>query len=94
MPTKGATHESSELWYNIYRESKYKDTIFYKGPLLFVSPINSEITTLTSLLSVNIYKNSAKNELLKQQSEGDHEEWPTFILHNIPGLRQSTRTRT
>ena len=94
MPLKGASHESSELWYEIYGGSKYKNTVFYKGPLLFISPINSDITTLTSLLSINIYKNSAKTTLLKQQCDGDNEEWPTFILYNIPGLRHSIRTRT
>ncbi len=52
MPLKGASHESSQLWYEIYGGSKYKNTVFYKGPLLFISPINSDITTLSSLLSV------------------------------------------
>ncbi len=94
MPSLGATHETSELWYEIYGGPKYKDSIFYKGPLLFISPINTDTTTLSSLFSVNIYKNSVKQALLKQQSDGESDEWPTFTLHNIPGLRQSTRVRT
>ncbi len=94
MPSLGATHETSEQWYGIYGESKYKGSIFYKGPLLYISPINIDITTLPSLFSVNIYKNSAKQSLLRQQSSGENDEWPTFTLNNIPGLRQSSRIRT
>ena len=68
MPSLGATHETSKLWYEIYGGCPYKNSIYYKGPLLYISPINIDTTTLPSLFSINIYKNSAKNALLKQQS--------------------------
>ena len=40
---------------------------------------------------MNIYKNEAKRYLIEQQSQGEPEEWPAFILNSIPGLRRSTR---
>ena len=29
--------------------------------------------------------------LLEQQSEGDTEDWPVFLLYNISGLTKSSR---
>ena len=62
--------------------------------MLSISPINNTITIPKSLFSIKIYKNSAKRELIKSQSLGESEEWPTFILNNMPGLRKSARDTT
>ena len=49
------------------------------------------MTTPSSLFSIKIYKKSVKNEFIKLQSAGDENIWPTFLLHNLPGLRKSSR---
>ena len=79
---------------SISNSATFRTSLFYKGPMLSISPINSIITIPKSLFSIKIYKNSAKRELIKSQSLGDSEEWPTFILNNVPGLRKSPRNAT
>jgi len=32
--------------------------------------------------------------MIELQSSGNNEEWPPFLLHNLPGLRKSTRSGT
>ncbi len=91
IPEVGATHETNQEWFDFYGNLYYKNAIFFKGPLLAISNRNISITSLPSLFSMNIYKNAAKRFLLEQQNEGDCNEWPTFLLHNIPGLRRSAR---
>ena len=59
--------------------------------MLSITQHNDTITTPSSLFSINIFKNSTKRELLKLQSSGNDEEWPNFLLYNIPGLRKSHR---
>ncbi|MCP4492114.1 MAG: hypothetical protein GY820_33125 [Gammaproteobacteria bacterium] len=93
IPDLGATHETNQEWQNLYGNNYYKKSVFFKGPLLAISDSNISITTLPSLFSLNIYKNSAKNFLLAQQYEGDSNEWPNFLLYNIQGLRRSTRNQ-
>ncbi len=91
MPVIGATHETNPEWLDLYGNQHYKNSIFFKGPLLAISNSNISITTLPTLLSMAIYKNAAKNFILQQQNEGEQDKWPIFLLHNIPGLRRSRR---
>ena len=86
-------NDSNRAWYNKYGFSKYKSTVFCKGPLLAISSFNDEVTTLSSLLSIKIYNKNLKHSLLCEQTKGEQEEWPAFILHNTPGLRAGTRER-
>ncbi len=65
----------------------YRKSILFKGPLLAITSDNISITTLSSLLSINIYKNEAKRFLIEQQSQNEPDEWPPFLLNSIPGLR-------
>ena len=80
-------------WSEKYGQHPYCNTIFYKGPLLAMSQHNINATTLPSLFNINIYKNSIKSMLLDQQNEGPPDEWPCFLLYDIPGLRKSQRTK-
>ncbi len=75
----------------MYSQPGLRTSVFYKGPILAITEHNTKITCLSSLFSVSIYKKSAKRVLLDLQSAGNTEEWPPFLLHNIPGLRQSSR---
>ena len=93
MPTYGSSHETCTDWLNDYGSRVYRSSIFYKGPLLAVTDTNTNITSLPSLFSMNIYKSNTKRVLIEQQSSSENldESWPVFLLNNIPGLRKSCR---
>ena len=92
IPTKNSDHDSANSWLQLYGSSHFKNSIFYKGPLLSMYADNTDITTLPTLFSINMLKVSAKRKLLQlQQGDGD-ENWQPFLLNNIPGLRRSKRT--
>ena len=91
VPNCESTHITSTEWLNIYNTINFRPSVFNKGPLLFISEHNTSATTLPSLFSHNIYKNSVKRMLLNLQSEGPPDEWNNFLLFNIPGLRRSAR---
>ncbi len=90
-PTVGSNHENCSLWLDTYGSTSYRPTLFYKGPLLAITEQNTKITTLTSLLSLNVYKKAVKALLIDLQTGSDDIDWPTFLLYNIPGLRRSNR---
>ena len=89
----GSNHEDNNSWYESYGITSYKSTVFYKGPLLAISEHNTTATTLASLISLNVYKREVKCLLTDLQNQGGGEEWPNFLLYNIPGLRRSQRMR-
>ena len=93
MPEHGTSHDENARWLAEYGESYIRNSVFYKGPMLAVTKHNIEITCPSSIFSQSIYKKSAKRILLNLQNLGTGDEWPPFLLHNIPGLRKSTRTR-
>ena len=92
-PIFSTDQEDRNIWLETYGFTRYRASLFYKGPLLGVTQENSSMTTLPSLFSVNIYKKSVKNQLINLQSQGDDPEWPSFLLYNVPGLRRSTRNQ-
>ncbi len=93
IPTVGANLDTSHQWIETYGQPLYKNSIFFKGPLMAISQHNINATTLPSLFNINIFKKSVKRMLLEQQSEGDTEEWPVFLLYDISGLRKSPRNK-
>ena len=94
MPTTGSNYENSAEWMEIYNNTLFRSSVFNKGPLLAITPVNKSITTLPTLFSISMYKSAAKRVLLQQQSDGIDEKWPNFLLYNIPGLRKSHRIHT
>ena len=93
VPTIDSNHENCSKWLEKYGQSCYASSIFGKGPLLAITDTNINLITPQTILSLNLYKNSLKRELLKQQNIGDPENWPNFLLYSIPGLRKSCRNR-
>ena len=93
IPTFNSNLDNSSEWLSTYGNSVFRQSIFFKGPLLAITETNVNITCLPSLFSINIYKSNAKRILLEQQSTSndDDNSWPTFLLNNIPGLRKSLR---
>ena len=60
---------------------------FAKWLLLQISPTSIEITTISSLFKLKVYNISLNRMLVNQQSTGGSDEWPTFLVNHIPGLK-------
>ena len=86
IPKFGSSYEENAEWLSIYSGLNLRPSIFYKGPILAITEQNVLITCPSSIFSLSIYKKSAKRVLLNLQSDGISEEWPTFLLNNLPGL--------
>ncbi len=91
IPTVYSDHVTAKLWLEYYNTTYFRSSIFYKGPLLSIYADNANIRTLPTLLSLKSFKNAANQMLLNLQDNGSVETWPSFLLHNIPGLRRSPR---
>ena len=95
IPNFYSNQETSSEWLSTYGSSIFRQSIFFKGPLLAITDINAEVTCPPSLFSINIYKSNAKRILIEHQSRSsdsdDSSSWPAFLLNNIPGLRKSPR---
>ena len=92
VPTKASDHNSCQEWLNKYSNVGFRSSIFFKGPLLAVTDQYYSTLTPASYMTFKAHKISTKSKLLDLQNEGENEEWPTFLLHNIPGLRKSVRS--
>ena len=57
----------------------YRKSVFYKGPLVAISPDSEIIFDPACLASIKIYKNYVKKYLLFLQSQGEDDEWPVFF---------------
>ena len=66
-PTIGSDHDNCSAWLQKYGQNCYTSSIFGKGPLLTITATNIKLTTLPSILSLTMYKNSLKRDILKQQ---------------------------
>ena len=87
------TFEEHSDWIEKFGSQVYRNTLFYKGPLLQIDSKFNEIRSPSACLSMKIFKNNVTNSLLKYQSSGEKDEWlaNNFVLYNINGLRRSAR---
>ena len=83
-------YRSHQEWYEKYNSKNFRTSCFFKGPLLEISEENFHIQSLT-IANPNTYKRSLKSFLIHDQSKGETDQWPTFLLNNIKGLRKSIR---
>ena len=92
-PRNGNDHVSCQEWLAEYGTTYYRNSIFFKGPLLCNDPKYKELCTPTALLSVKAFKNNVNRMLLQLQRLGDEQEWQSnnFWLYSIKGLRTSDR---
>ena len=95
-PLAHTDHETNEDWLNEYGTATYRNSIFFKGPLLYnqlLANSNDNLTAAAACISIKYFNNNLKKVLLNQQNQGDGEEWnaKNFILQNLNGLRQSRR---
>ena len=68
--TQNSTHENCAPWLEIDEHAGpyYRTSVFYKGPLVAISPDSESIFDPVCLASINIYKNSVKKYLLSPKS--------------------------
>ena len=91
-PIIGSTHEDCTDWLSEFSYTKYQNSIYYKGPLLFTE-IASANKNINLCYSDSSLKSSIKTTLREIQKQGDAMEWQSvnFKLYNISGLRKSSR---
>ena len=87
------TYEEYSDWLEKFGSLTYRNSLFYKGPLLYIDNKFNGTRSPSACLSMKIFKNNVKNSLIKQQSSGEENEWlpNNFALYNIIGLRRSAR---
>ena len=93
-PTLGSDHVSCENWLKKFGDCYHNKSVFYKGPLLAATPSIAALATSDTLFfNIKPYKTNTTRMLLEMQALGDQYEWEAgnFLLHNISGLRRSTR---
>ena len=90
-PIQGSNHELCESWLRIYNNHLYRNTLFFKGPLLVATSKINENLPLASFITIKAYKTNVKQALLTIQSSGETCDWKNynFPLYNIEGLRKS-----
>ena len=85
--------EVSSTWLETYNTLCYRNSIFFKGPMLYADykTLNTELLPYGQTLYS--HKSRIKKFLLEYQSEGDPDEWhfSNNILVNISGPRKSVR---
>ena len=74
IPTKDSDHLTSAEWLSIYGNYKFKNSVFFKGPLLLITPVFNDTLTLACFQNYNTHKKSTKNVLLSQQNNNEDEE--------------------
>ena len=93
LPTKTSTFESSSNWLGNFGTHIYRNSIFYKGPLLSLKEEFDELSTSVQKGHLKSYKNRVRDKLIETQYSGDEIEWvpENFPIYHIPGLRKSER---
>ena len=83
--------DNNLTWYNEHNDSWFRNSLFFKAPLLYRSYPNLT-ENADHLTNLNL-KKLLKKRLLELQCSGDKDEWPLFPLYSIDGLRKSERNR-
>ena len=91
-PSDDRDHTLYKEWLDTYNTVVFRDSIFFKGPLLAITTENNRLLgNIHNTTSLYRYKNSLRKLLVELQGSGGSDEWPTFLLNKIKGLRQSNR---
>ena len=93
-PTVESDHISAAEWLATFSSIPSRSSLMYKGPLLARTPYYENTLSISAYLSLTAHKIATKHIIISQQAEGEDNNWPNFLLHNVPGLRQSNRTES
>ena len=68
-PIPGSTHITCENWLKSYDNNFYRKSVFFKGPLLFISSTNIEDSlSPVGFLTTKSYKKCVKSKLIAIQN--------------------------
>ena len=95
-PLRGVrdTNDNIKIWLNQYNNYIYRNSLFFKGPLLYFNPITSNnILTPAACYSVRSFKSQCRRTLLANQASGAEDDWneSKFMLFNIKGIKTAYR---
>ena len=92
-PRLGSTHSTCENWLATYNNHVYLNSLFCKGPLIYIMPEVHANIVPTNKIPLQQYKKNLKDILFDFQGSGSEYEWQNnnFILYTIAGLRRSKR---
>ena len=94
-PEHGSTHDDCEKWLKTYNTPTYRNSLFFKGPLLYSTTNFVEHSDIKRTTTPNIFKNKVKKVILDCQGEGETIEWEVdnFALYKCKGLRAGSNKR-
>ena len=86
--------ESNNLiteWYSSHNNNIYRNSLCFKGPLLFSDPKLKPL--VTPMITAQCIKFRTKKVFLEYEHSGDPENWndSTFFIHKLQGIRKSKR---
>ena len=95
-PTIGSRHDDCESWLQKYNTSVYRNSLFFKAPMLYSTSGIIENFYHDSFITLTVFRAKVKAIILDNQTEGDRDEWEidNFVLNKIKGLRSSTARNT
>ena len=94
-PEPGSNHNDCETWLRTYNTTIYRNSLFFRGPLLFSTTNVLDNIDLKILSTPNLFKNKVKKSIFDYQKVGKSSEWETdnFVLYNYRGLRAGSTKR-
>ena len=92
-PSYLSTQDSCVGWLSKYNTNIFRNSVFFKGPMLSTRAEFNNLLDFTSDYSLQLYKRKLKSSIMALQTSGTDNEWDpeNFLTHNIPGLRKSER---
>ena len=93
-PVPGSTDEDCGSWMHTYNTCIYRNSLFFKGPMLFATTGVMENLESLNFITLNSFRTYIRNKILNYQKEGDENEWESdnFVLYKLKGLRSSCRS--
>ena len=85
-----------ETWLQVYNTSIYRNSLFFKGPMLYSTSGILEGLENNVFFTIKSFKIKIINIILNWQSEEDKTEWKpdNFVLSKFNGLRSSASRNT
>ena len=76
-------------WQKTYNTPSNRNSLFFKGPLLYSTTNFVENSDIKRTTTPNIFKNKVKKVILECQGEGETIEWEVdnFAVYKCKGLR-------
>ena len=87
----GSTHDDCEKWLKTYNTLTYRNSLFFKRPLLYSTTNFVEHSDIKRTSTPNIFKKKVKKVILDCQGEGETIEWEVdnFALYKCKGLQRA-----